>query len=826
MPGESSIPLDSFITFGDLLRYLRRRVRLTQREVAIAVGYSEAQISRLEQNQRAPDLSALTALFIPALYLEDEPEIVARLVDLAAQARGEELPRGGILTLSSSARKEVVESLQMEENVQTNLPLHLTSFIGRGREIAEIKQLLDPTHEKARLVTLTGSGGCGKTRLALETARHLTKEFEDGIWLIELASILDPALVLQAVSTTLHIPEAQDSALKEAITKYLRTKHVLLILDNCEQIVSAAAKFAEDILRVCPHVQILATSREILNIPGETHFRVPSLSLPKDDASSADIFSRFESVRLFVERAQAAFPPFELNDGNATFVAQICRRLDGIPLAIELAAARMTALSIQQIATRLETSFQLLSGGSTTMPRHQTLQATIEWSRSLLSEAEGKLLERLSIFSGGWTLEAAESVASDPSLVPTDQLLDLLSQLVNKSLVIVEWQSKIEPRYKMLQTILDFARERLKSQGEMEALRDRHFAHFLKTAEEAEPRLFAEKSSLDWAEAEIDNLRAALTWSLDNGDTGVPSGERTGQGLELMAYVWPLWLYRGYLTEGREWMKQLLAAHTSPTLARARALLLRADFARAEGDYSGQIAFIQESLWLAQNLGDKKRIAWALMELAAIELDHHHYLECIPLQVESLQLFKELKEDLWVCRLSYYLAETHIAIGNLEAAKPYVLQGLGISRASKDKWHIAAGLEGLGNLERLEGRFRQAREHYSEGLNLRVEVMDKVGITYNLKALAQLNAVQGYFDRAARIWGAAEKLHQNLGFQPTPAREQLYTTLMPTARERLGETSFMASWDFGRAMKLDEAIQYALTPPDEKESVLVNKSGI
>lgn len=821
MSGESAIPLDSFVTFGDLLKYLRRRARLTQREIAIAVNYSEAHISRLEQNQRPPDLAALTALFIPALYLEDEPEIVARLLELAAQARGEEAPRGGILTFSGSARKEVIESLQTEEGVKTNLPLHLTSFIGREREITEIKKLLDPAHGKARLVTLTGSGGCGKTRLALETAGRLTQAYEDGIWLIELAPILDPVLVLQVAATTLHIPESQDSALPGAIIKYLRTKHVLLILDNCEQVVSAAAQLAEDILRACPHAQILATSREILNIPGEIRFRVPSLSLPQDETLLPDNFSSIESVRLFVERAQAAFPPFEFTKDNAPSVAQICRRLDGIPLAIELAAARMTALSIQQIAARLEDSFQILSGGSVTVARHQTLRATIEWSYGLLSEPERTLFERLSVFSGGWTLAAAESVVGDASGLAKGSLLDLLAQLVNKSLVTVEWQSKVETRYKMLQTIHDFARERLNATGKTEKLRASHFAYFLKSAELAEPRLFAVESSLDWAEAEIDNLRAALTWALDEGNADFPSEERTRQGLELMAYVWPLWLYRGYLTEGREWMKQLLAAHPFPTLARARALLIRGDFARADGDYTGQMTFIQESLTLAKKHGDKKRIAWALMELAAIDLDHHRYSEAVPLQLESLQLFQELQEELWVCRLCFFLAETYVANGDPESARPYLMQGLEISRALNDNWHTAIGLEGLGNLERLEGRFRQAREFYLESLNLRRGVMDRVGITYLLKAIAQLAASQGQFDRAAMLWGAAEKLHQSLGFLPTPLRERFYTTLIPTARERLGK-KFAEAWDTGRAMKLDEAIQYALTPPDEKDSVLFN----
>lgn len=691
----------------------------------------------------------------------------------------------------------------------------MTSFIGREREIAEIGNLLDPVNGKTRLATLTGSGGCSKTRLSLEVARETAEAFHDGVWFIELASILDPSLVPQAVSLTLGIQEARGDSPATTLTKFLSAKHTLLIFDNCEQVISAIASLAEEVLGTCPHVRILATSREILNVPGEVLFRVPPLSLPEGDSVNNELISQSESVRLFVERAQAVLPSFILNEDNISSVIQICRHLEGMPLAIELAAARASTLPVQQIAARLVESLQILTEGRRTLPRHQTLRATIQWSYDLLSESEQALLQRLSIFSGGWTLEVAEKIAGDSSLILAESILNLLSQLVNKSLVIVEWKPKGDARYAMLQTIREFAREKLRAAGETEDMRARHFDYFLLTAQQGEPRLFAENSSLDWAEREVDNLRAALAWTLEKDATGNTSDERARLGLELMASVWPLWLYRGYLTEGRELLKQLLAAHTSPTLARSRALLLRADFARADGDYTGQTAFIQESLSLARMLGDKKRIAWALMELGAIELDHGRYAEAIPLQIESLQLFQALKEDLWVSRLCFFLSETHIANGSLESAKPYLLQGLDIARALNDKWHTGIGLEGLGNLERLAGRFQQAREFYIESLNLRVEVMDRVGISYLFKAFAQLNATQGQFDRAARLWGAAEKLQQSLGFLPTPLREQFHTTLIPTAREHLGEKSFTEAWEKGKAMKMEEAIEYALTLPVE-----------
>lgn len=800
---DSSISMDSFPSFGDLLKYLRRRARLTQREVALAVGYSEAQISRLEQNQRPPDLAALTALFIPALYVEDEPEIVARLIELAAQARGEEFPQSGIFTFAHSVQHQILEnSRTVEENVRNNLPLQLTSFVGRETEIAEIKK----TFGKARLITLTGSGGCGKTRLALETARQLIESYQDGIWLIELASISDSTHISQTFLTSLGLPEPREDIPSAALTKSLREKHLLLIADNCEHVRLETAKLIQEILVSCPRVQVIATSREILNIPGEVRFRVPSLTVSNDADS--------ESVKLFVDRARTFFPAFELTKDNVPHIAQICRRLDGIPLAIELAAARMAALSVQQIAARLENSFQLLSGGSVTMARHQTLRTTIEWSYNLLSQIECTLLQRLSVFSGGWPLEAAEFIASDSSLISTESVLDLLSQLVNKSLVIVKLSSEAETRYVMLQTIQEFAREKLRAAGEVEWIRARHFDYFLTMVQQGEPKLFAEESSIDRAEVEIDNLRAALTWALEIEADGSPSEERTGRAMELMTHVWPLWLFRGYLSEGNEWIQQLLAAHTASTPARARVLTLAADFARYRGDYTAQDALIQEALALSRELGDRKRIAWALMEMGLVKRDFHRYSEATPLLTESLVMFRELNENLWVYRVSFLLAETYMSDENLEAARPLWEKGLELCRQEDDKWHIAWGVEGLGHLERFEEHFERARQLYIESLNLKIRVMDKAGITYSIEAFAQLAAAQKQFKRAAVLWGAGEQLHQTLNLLLPPSREQIYTSLISDARTQLGEEAFHAAWAEGKKKKIQEAIEFAITLPN------------
>jgi non-specific serine/threonine protein kinase len=396
----------------------------------------------------------------------------------------------------------------------TNLPISLTSFIGREREIAEVTRLLAGPPSESRLLTLTGAGGCGKTRLALRVAGEALGDFPDGVWLVELAALADPALVAGAVAMAVGVREVPGRALTESLVDHLRDRTLLLILDNCEHLVAAAAGLADVLLRSCPRLRVLATSREPLGSAGETIWRVPSLTLPPLSAADAPLLeplTRYEAVRLFVERARAAVPAFAPSAENAPALVEICRRLDGIPLAIELAAARVRVFSAAQIAARLDDRFRLLTAGPrTALPRQQTLRATVDWSYDLLAEPERALLRRLSVFAGGWTFEAAEAVAAGDG-IQTHAVLDLMAQLVDKSLVIAEEQ-RGAVRYRLLETIRAYARDRLLEAGEAERTRDRHLAYFLGLAEEAEPRLRGaeERVTLDRLEAEHANLQAAL----------------------------------------------------------------------------------------------------------------------------------------------------------------------------------------------------------------------------------------------------------------------------------------------------------------------------
>ncbi len=406
-----AITPEQFTNFGELLRFLRKRAGTTQRELSIAVGYSDSQISRLEQNQRIPDEATILAVFIPALGLEKESDWSSRLVDLAASARSDRI------VASDTGRRN---------HSRYHLPLRMASFIGRKDELDQIVRLLSRQQERnrsertaQRLITLTGPGGIGKTSLAIQVAIRMDEVFPDEVWWIDLAALSDPELVASAVMGSLGLEEVAGKSAIKTLVDHLSQNSALLILDNCEHLITACAQFAETILISCPHVWILATSREAFEIMGEITIGVPPLSLP-DPRYNADIdeLSRYELVCLFTERAQAVLAGFDLTEENAPYIVQVCRRLDGVPLAIELAAARVKVLSVAQLNKRLDDVFHALSGGNrTALPRQQTLQATIDWSYNLLSAKERLLLNRLSIFPSEWCIEAAEEICADNNLI-------------------------------------------------------------------------------------------------------------------------------------------------------------------------------------------------------------------------------------------------------------------------------------------------------------------------------------------------------------------------------------------------------------------------
>ncbi|CAG0935534.1 Putative HTH-type transcriptional regulator [Thermoflexales bacterium] len=642
--------------------------------------------------------------------------------------------------------------------VTHNLPSQLTTFIGRKREVAEVKRLLTST--PSRLVTLTGSGGCGKTRLALQAAQEVLPEFPQGVWLIELAPVADPALVTQTLTIALGLREESGRPISTTLIDYLRGRKTLLLLDNCEHLIAASARLVETLLQACPDLTILASSREQLGVAGETAFRVPSLSIPDPRHGAAvETLSQYEAVQLFVDRARLALPQFSVTAENANALAQICQRLDGIPLALELAAARVNVLGVDQIAARLTNAFRLLTGGSrTALPRQQTLRAMMDWSYNLLSEAERTMLRRLAVFAGGWTLEAAEAIGADEDaagLIQPDDVLDLLTQLVNKSLVIAEEVQSDRARYRLLETIRQYAREKMLDFCDTDCVWDRHLAYFMQLAERAEPELRGPQQVL-WLNRlkdEVDNLHAALDWSLDS---------YVEAGLRLASALYQFTTRYGSVCALAEKLQRLLqqpAAQTRTAL-RAKALEAVANLISWNGELAEARSLAEASLEIYRELGDVQGEAHCLDTLGTIVCLMDDYEVGRPLVLESLRLYRRLGDQAGI-------ATALLDLGGLadnkdcERAYAYLRECLAISREHGDLIGIGYALSELGMVALRQGDFTQAQRWLEEGLS----VEDAVGgpDAMILMYLGQLALRQGDYTRARACFEQGLTVSQETG---------------------------------------------------------------
>ena len=577
--------------------------------------------------------------------------------------------------------------------------------------------------------------------------------------MVELASLAEPSLVPQAVASTLGVRERPGSSLTEALSDYLRTRKLLLILDNCEHLIEACAELAEALLHSCPGLRVLATSREALGITGEVAWPVPSLSLP-DLRRLPDIESlpRYESARLFVERAVTVKPNFKLTEQNAPAVAQVCYRLDGIPLAIELAAARTKVLSVEEISARLGDSFRLLAAGSrTAMPRQRTLHATMDWSHELLGQKERVVFRRLSVFAGGFTLEAAESICAGEEL-QRDEVLELLSHLVDKSLVVAQERDGTA-RYRLLETIRQYGRERLEEVGEAAQVREQHAGYYLALAEEAEPELKGERQVtwLERLETEHDNLRVAMAWLLGRGES--EEAARLGWAL------WLFWGIRTHLAEGRRSMERALSARGSVAMsasARAKALFVAGMMANYQGDHLSAEPLVQESLRLFKELGDKVGTAYALSNAGYVALGQGRYRQAIAVIEEAADLFLEEGEK-WGAAIELgFLAVAWRNQGDHERAKRLAERGLAISREIGERQASTSALYTLAILAQTEGEDERARNLFEEGLRLSAELGNEADVAHCLEGLASMYGAEGKIVRAARLWGAEEALLEKL----------------------------------------------------------------
>src|SRR5215208_4936398 len=745
---------------------------------------------------------------------------------------------------------EAFRSSPAEAGGRHNLPLARTSFVGRERETLQVKRLLAMT----KLLTLTGAGGCGKTRLALKVASDLVGAYLEGAWLVDLAPLSEGELVPQAVAQALGVPEQPGRPLTATLEDALRSRKMLLVVDNCEHLIEAVVGLVDSLLDSCPKLRVLATSRERLNAAGEVAWVVPCLTVPysRQEAYPPPELEGYESVRLFVDRANQRDPFFELTLRNGQAVAQVCRRLEGIPLAIELAAGRMGMLSAEQLASRLEDFLKLLTGGLTADPRHRTLRATLEWSHELLSEPERMLFRRLSVFTGGWILEAAEEVCSGEGIEQGD-VLEVLSELVDKSLVVAGAGEQGVPRFRMLEPVRHYGQERLQESGTAEWVRERHAQYYLALAQEAEPELEGADQILwmDRLETEHDNLRAALSWALEGGEAEL--------GLQLAGALRLFWVGRSHYSEGRRWYEEgLKRGHSTSQQVRANALFGAGFFTVSLGDLELARECLEDGLVLYRQIGDRRGAAncarflgWISFELGDWERAKALFEEALPLAresgsirdtcnalsmlaymaacrgdvkraqalgEESLAIAREAGDTTSVAFASQYLAVTAMLSGDYERAQTLFEATLEMTRITGNRKGQAISLNNLGLVALCRGDYARAAKLSSESLKLSEEGLDHQVLTWSLDTLAAVCGQRRYVGRAARLWGAAEVLREASGFSQPPDDERVLEPFLKDARSRLDEATFQAAWEEGRAMTEEQAVEYALSEEEEQNA--------
>jgi predicted ATPase/class 3 adenylate cyclase len=684
------------------------------------------------------------------------------------------------------------------------LPVQTTTLIGREREVAEITRLL--LRDDVRLVTLTGPGGIGKTRLAVEVARRLAEDGQMAVAFTELAPIADPTLVPHAIAGAVGVRERAGRPLLETLAEVLRPARLLLVVDNCEHVVAGCAAVAQALRRACPDLCILATSRAPLEVSGEVTWSVPLLAVSADGAPGSAAPALAEAVQLFVDRARLTRPGFGLTDKNAEVVEEICRRLEGLPLAIELAAARIRLLPPDAMLARLDQRLRLLVGGPRDLPqRQQTLRDAIAWSYDLLNDAEQMAFRRLGIFAGGFSLDAAETVCT-----PAANLLDLLDSLLAKNLLRQE-RTTGEPRFTMLETIREYAREQLEASGELAAVRDRCAVFFLSLAEETAQKLLG-REQLAWLQrldTELDHLRAVFGWS------------RTGEidadiGLRLAGALVMYWVFRGFAIEGHDWVTAMLALPDAAarTVARARALYSAAFIVAMRGDFAAQRALTQESAAIFQEAGHLQEAGRALAEQAVGEIRLGAMVVARALLEKSVEIARE-HGDQW--GLTFALGQLGAIAyhdADLTAARRFREEAAAVARAIGDRHTLGMALAGLALVARLQEHYDESEQLFHETLLLSGELKDQWVMPRALGGLAGAAVLAANYERAARLFGATAAMREVSGTgEAARSFRGAYERDEAEARATLGEEAFAVAWADGRAMSLEQAVAFALGEP-------------
>jgi non-specific serine/threonine protein kinase len=697
-------------------------------------------------------------------------------------------------------RAAAIRAGESEPLTPHNLREPLTSFIGRERELHVCVGILRET----RLLTLIGSGGCGKTRLALHVAAQVRSEFPDGVWLVDLAPLSDDDRVAQALASLVGVREEPGAPLVGTLARHLETRRVLVVLDNCEHLLAASASLAATLLTSCPQLRVLATSRQLLGI-SEEHVRVvPPLEVPPAGGVVAP--ARVEenaSVRLFAERGRMARPEFAVDERTTPAVIEICRRLDGVPLAIELAAARLRVLSIEQIRARLDDCFRLLAGGGKgLLPRHQTLLATLEWSETLLIDEERRLMRALSVFAGGWTLDGAVAV-SNPDRDPFDTL-DALSQLVDKSLVMVEPDLEVDQRYRFLDTVRRFAGERLAESGELAAFRDRHRDHFLSLAETAETRLWGPEQSrwLHRLESEHENLLAALTWCAERGEAE--------PALRLAGSLYRFWYTRGHHRLGRAALERALSlpGADSSLEPRARALYAAAGMAIFQGDSESARARYEEALAIYQRLGAENGVARTLIGLGMVASRRSDWPAARSWYGRSVELYRRIGDPRSLAVALHNLGDVEMRAGELEPARDWFEQSLESGRETGNQSVTAVTLASLGEVMARLGNLGTARRHLLESARLAAELKAWNSGLLALDGAAELALRIGQADSAAKLLAAANRSRVAADLAAEAGAREDDERRMRLARDALGMGRFDRAWSEGDALSFEPALDY------------------
>lgn len=684
-------------------------------------------------------------------------------------------------------------SIELPRNFKNNLPVSLTSFVGREQELERISALLQ--RADIRLLTLAGPGGVGKTRLSLAVAARLLDTFSDGVFFIALASLNDPRLLLSHLAHMLGLNQASDRSPLDLLQEYLYHQHSLLVLDNLEHLSQEASVIVE-LLQTCPHLKVLVTSRAILRLQGEHVFEVSPFSLPKRPAKP---LLHFPAVQLFVQRAQALKADFTLTQENGPLIAEICRQLDGLPLAIELAAARINLFPLRMLLSRLEHRLTFLTTGAKDVSwRQKTLRNTLQWSYDLLNQREQELLRILSVFANGCTLEAIVSVSG---LAP-DEVLDTLGSLVDESLVARREQVDGELRLVMLEMIREYGWECLQNSGEAEQSRQRHAAYFLALAEKAEPQLTSENQLiwLEQLEREHDNLRAALKWLIESGQH--PLAQR------LASALWAFWAMYNHMREGHRWFEQALAdsQDIAPAL-RARVIYAAASLAHFQSDQARAADLCEEALALLREQGDKRALALVLNGLGHVALTQRRYTYVLQLSQENLALARELG-DRWKTTEALflsvygYLAQRDYQQASAAAEASLVLcRELGQPRPFANVLQLA-GYASFNNQDQ-----RTASERYLESLDLALQVKDEWLVVLCLLGLGEVAAHERMFGLAAQFWGRQEALRESIVARRTGLVRDLSEKLKAAIQQQYGERAFRQAWDQGRGMTIEQLLE-------------------